>query len=405
MPSGALGAGAAAWRRPSVLLYVLSVAMAVALATSQALINNFAVERIGFNGVDIGFLQTVREIPGLLAVSVLLVLLVVREQALAYFSLAVLGLGTAITGFFPSIAGLYTVALIASVGFHYLEAIRQSLVFQWVDKSRAPETMGRIIGFTSFASLASFGGIWLLLRVAELDMKYVYLTGGAIAIAVALAAWALYPRYEGAVRQSRKLVLRSRYKLFYALIFLSGGRRQIISVFAPFLMVQRFGFDAATMTLMLLTNYAINVFLGANVGRLIVRWGERRALLVEYAALIGLFVAYAFVATPWLAVGLYILDNVLFAMAIAVRTYYQKIADPADMANSAGVSSTINHIAAVLLPAGLGFVWLTSPSAVFLIGAGFACCSLACAALVPHDPTPGNEIAWGRRSAAATPAE
>jgi predicted MFS family arabinose efflux permease len=396
----------AVWRRPSVLLYVLSVAMAVSLATSQALINNFAVERIGFNGVDIGFLQTVREIPGLLAFTVLFVLLIVREQALAYLTLILLGIGTAVTGLFPSHAGLYTVALVASVGFHYLEAIRQSLVFQWVDKTRAPETMGRIIAFNSFASLASFGAIWLLLRAVGLDMKFVYMAGGAIAIAIAICAWTLYPRYEAEVRQSRKIVLRARYRLFYALIFLSGGRRQIISVFAPFLMVQRFGFDAATMTLMLLVNYGINVFLGANVGRLIIRWGERRALLLEYTALIGLFVAYAFVTTAWIAVGLYVLDNVLFAMAIAIRTYYQKIADPADMSNSSGVSSTINHIAAVFLPAGLGFIWLTSPSAVFLIGAGFACCSLACAVLVPRDPAPGNEVAWlGRRRVQATPAE
>jgi predicted MFS family arabinose efflux permease len=395
----------ASWRRPSVLLYVLSIAMAIATSTSHALINNFAVERIGFNGVDIGFLQTVREIPGLLAFTVLFVLLIVREQTLGYMTLILLGIGTAVTGLFPTHVGLYVTALIASVGFHYFEAIRQSLVFQWVDKARAPEAMGRIIAFNSFASLASFGAIFLLLSTVGLDMKFVYVAGGVVTIAIAAAAWSLYPRYEGKVRQSRKIVLRPRYSLFYALIFLSGGRRQIISVFAPFLMVQKFGFDAAAMTAMLLVNYAINVFLGANVGRLIIRWGERRALLLEYTALIGLFVAYAFVSHPWVAVGLFVIDNVLFALAIAIRTYYQKIADPADMANSSGVSSTINHIAAVFLPAALGFVWLTSPSAVFLIGAGFACCSLACAMLVPASPAPGNEVVWLRRRAQATPAE
>jgi predicted MFS family arabinose efflux permease len=236
-------------------------------------------------------------------------------------------------------------------------------------------------------------------------MTGVYLIGGLAAAAIAAAAWALYPRYEGAVSQSKSLLLRPRYSLFYALVFLSGARRLIITVFAAFLMVEKFGYSAADMTLMLLVNYAINVFLGANVGRLIIRWGERRALLCEYSGVIFIFIAYAFVESAWIAVGLFVLDNVLFAMSIATRTYFQKIADPADMANTASVSSTINHIAAVCLPAVLGIVWLTSPQAVFLIGAGFAIVSLACGFLVPRHPAPGNEWNLFPRRPVATPAE
>jgi predicted MFS family arabinose efflux permease len=279
------------------------------------------------------------------------------------------------------------------------------VVFQWIDRRRAPEVMGRILAVASFASLATFGAIYLLLRVAGLDMTGVYLVGGLAAAAIAAAAWALYPRYEGAVRQSKSLVLRQRYALFYTLVFLSGARRLIITVFAAFLMVEKFGYSAADMTLMLLVNYAINVFLGANVGRLIIHWGERRALLCEYSGVVFIFIAYAFVESAWLAVGLFVLDNVLFAMSIATRTYFQKIADPADMANTAGVSSTINHIAAVFLPAALGIVWLTSPQAVFLIGAGFAVVSLACGFLVPRHPAPGNEWNLFPRRPVATPAE
>ena len=49
-------------------------------------------------------------------------------------------------------------------------------------------------------------------------------------------------------------------------------------------------------------------------------------------------------------VALFILDHVFFAMAIAIKIYFQKIADPADMAKLAGVNSTINHLAAVFRP-------------------------------------------------------
>ena len=85
-----------------------------------------------------------------------------------------------------------------------------------------------------------------------------------------------------------------------------------------------------------------------------------------------------------------------FAFAIAIKTYLQKIADPADLASTAGVSFTINHIAAVVIPAVLGIVWITSPSAVFLVGTAFALCSLILSQNVPRKPEEGNEVIWGR---------
>ena len=104
------------------------------------------------------------------------------------------------------------------------------------------------------------------------------------------------------------------------------------------------------------------------------------------------FVAYALVESGTVAAVLYVVDHLFFALAIAMRTYFQKIADPADIAATAGVSFTINHIAAVLLPAAYGLLWLVSPALVFLSGALLATMSLALSILVPHDPREGNEV-------------
>ena len=78
-----------------------------------------------------------------------------------------------------------------------------------------------------------------------------------------------------------------------------------------------------------------------------------------------------------------------------MRTYFQKIADPADIASTAGVAFTINHIAAVLLPALYGLLWLVSPALVFLSGAVLATMSLVLAILVPRHPEPGREVWLG----------
>ena len=141
----------------------------------------------------------------------------------------------------------------------------------------------------------------------------------------------------------------------------------------------------------------INVFMAPRIGRLIGRWGERNSLIFEYCGLILVFTAYAFVENPAVAAGLYVVDHLFFALAIAIKTYFQKIADPADIAATAGVSFTINHIAAVFLPVGLGFVWLASPSAVFLTGSALATISLLLSFNVPTAPAPGNEVQFGRR--------
>ncbi len=379
------------WRRPEALLLLMGLVMPIAFSTWLALLNNFAIERAAFTGVEIGILQSLREVPGFLAFTVVFALLLVREQTLGLLSLCLLGLGVAITGYFPTVVGLYLTTVAMSIGFHYHEAIRQSLALQWLDKDKAPAFFGNMIAVGAFASLITYGAIYLGLDLAGMDMTWIYAIGGGLALALAIFGWVVFPRFPQKVEQRKHLVLRRRYWLYYALIFMQGARRQIFVVFAGFLMVEKFGFDAAAISLMFLFNTGVNIFLAPFVGHLIARWGERRALTVEYVGLIAVFSAYAFVELAWIGVALYILDHAFFAINIAIRTYFQKIADPADIASTTGVSFTINHIAAVVLPVAYGFVWLVSPAAVFLTGAALAVLSLVLSRLIPDDPRPGNE--------------
>ena len=84
-------------------------------------------------------------------------------------------------------------------------------------------------------------------------------------------------------------------------------------------------------------NYAFNFLFAERIGKWIGRIGERKALTLEYVGLIGVFVSYGLVEDSRVAAALYIIDHMFFAMAIAMKTYFQKIADPKDMAASAGV--------------------------------------------------------------------
>ncbi len=389
------------WRRPEMLLFLMAAAMPVSFGVWQALLNNFAIEQAAFSGVEIGILQSLREIPGFLAFAAILLLLVLREQTLALTSLVLLGLGTALTGFFPSEVGLYCTTVLMSLGFHYYETINQSLSLQWFEKEHAAHKMGQMVAIGSFAGLVAFGLVWLTLDILQIEMQTVYLLGGGVTMAIALFCWMAFPHFPEKVEQHKKLILRKRYWLYYALTFMGGARRQIFVVFAGFLMVEKFGFSAADISIMFLANGALNMFFAPRIGKLIGQWGERKALTLEYIGLIIVFSAYAFVSNPWIAVGLYIIDHLLFSMAIAQKTYFQKIGDPKDMAPTAGVAFSINHIAAVVLPAAYGLLWIISPAAVFLTGAAMGAVSLLLARLVPRHPEPGREVAWGSRNTAA----
>lgn len=387
------------WRRPLTLLFVMAAAMPLSFAVWSALLNNFVIEAAGFTGVEIGWLHSVREIPGFLAIGVIAVLLVMREQVLAVVSLVLLGAATAVTAWFPSFGGLLFMTLLSSIGFHYYETVNQSLQQQWLTKAEAPRALGWIVAVGSGASLVAYLLLVLTWRTFDLSYNFVYMTAGLATVALALFCHFAYPRFE-AHPQRKTMVLRRRYWLYYALQFLAGARRQIFVVFAAFMLVERFGLTVDQITLLYIVNFLANMVAAPAMGRALGRYGERNVMLFEYAGLTLVFLAYG--GLYWFGWGLlvaavlYILDQLFFALHFSLKTYFQKIADPADIAPTAAVAFTINHIAAVFLPAMLGYLWVTSPASVFVFAAGISGTAFALSRLVPRHPEPGSETILSR---------
>ncbi|MFK7743531.1 MAG: MFS transporter [Roseobacter sp.] len=395
------------WRRPIALLFLMALAMPIAFNTWSALLNNFVIEAANFDGSDIGLLHTVREIPGFLAVGVIAIIIFVREQVLGLVSLILLGVATAVTAWFPSMGGILTITMLSSIGFHYYETVNQSLQLQWLSKQEAPQMLGWLLSAGSAATLVAYLTIMALWNTLGLSFNTVYMVGGSITVVIAVFALLAYPQFEAPNPQLKKMVLRKRYWLYYALQFMSGARRQIFVVFAGFMMVEKFGYDVHEITLLYLINLVINMIVAPFLGRAVGYFGERRTLGFEYIGLVLVFLSYGGVYyLGWgvaVAATLYVLDHIFFGLALALKTYFQKIADPGDIAPTAAVAFTINHIAAVFLPVSLGLLWLWSPAAVFFLAAGMAAISFSLAMLIPRHPEKGNETIFAR--ALAAPAE
>jgi hypothetical protein len=382
------------FQRPEVFLYLFSAAVPLSFATWQALINNFAIEQVSFTGVEIGILQSLREIPGFIAFGVIFLLLLMREQTVAFLALIALGIGAAMTGFLPTVMGLYFTTVLMSMGYHYAETIQQSLTLQLIDKYRLPVVMGRQIAIGAFTGLFAFAMLYLLVDMLDLGYRLIYLLAGGATVAIAILMVIKFPHFKGEAEQHKKMIIRKRYWLYYLLTFLSGARRQIFVVFAGFLMVEKFHFSVGDMSILFLVNGVLTIYLAPRIGRLVSYWGERRTLTLEYIGLIIIFSCYAIVDSAAFACLLYILDHIFFAMAIALKSYIKKIADPADIAATAGVSFSINHIAAVILPFVLGLLWIVSPPMVFLTGTAIAVMSLILSQMVPGSPERGMETIY-----------
>ena len=382
-------------KEPFGLLILLAMAMPIAFSTWVALLNNFVIEVSDFSGVEIGWLQSVREIPGFLAVCVIFILFYISEQRLAYISLALLAVAVAVTALFPSFQGLILTTLISSIGFHYYETVNQSLQLQWLKKETAPSSIGWIVAAGSGSAFFVYIAIIVLWLNLNFNYFFIYFCAGALCLLIVVFCYFYYPQFNFGQKQRLSIVLKRRYWVYYTLQFFSGARRQIFVVFASFMMVEKYGFDVHQITLLLLTNFLINIFMAPLIGRFIENFGERLSLIVEYFGLMIIFLLYAglyyFDWSYVVASVLFIADHMFFGLAFAMKTYFQKIADAEDFAPTAAVAFTINHISAVFLPVLLGYIWIYNNSAVFYLAAILSFISLIVALLIPRFPSKGNE--------------
>ncbi|MDD5287210.1 MAG: MFS transporter [Desulfuromonadaceae bacterium] len=361
-------------------LAILTAASMVGLQGYTILLNNYAVETVHLEGLQVGLIQSVREIPGFLALTAIYVMMVIREHRLAALSIALLGFGVALTGLFPSFNGLAVTTLIMSLGFHYYETVNQSLTLQYFSTHQSPLVMGKLRSLAAITSIISAAFIWCLGFV--MGYTGIFLVVGGVVFLAGLWATFQDPTHADIPPQKLRMFLKRRYWLYYMLTFMSGARRQIYMVFSMFLLVKVFHFSVQEITVLFIINNVINWIINPMIGRAINAFGERALCTVEYIGVIMVFLTYAYASSKWVVAGMYILDYILFNFAVAIRTYFQKIADPEDIAPSSAVGFTINHIAAVFLPALGGYLWMINYRIPFIMGALLGVVSLILAQFI-----------------------
>ncbi len=384
-------------RRTLIFLIFSNFLLYFGFQVWRTMINNFAVEEIGIGPASIGWLQALREVPGLMGFLLGFLALFVSEVRVMALSVILLGTGILLTGQANDIPFLFISAVVMSFGFHFFIPCNDGVILMAIEKERTPKTLGQLRSLGAIAALT--GTVMVYLLAGRWGYRSLFsVVGGVIALS-GLFLLPLRGTQEG-LPQRRQVVLRRRYWLYYVLAFLMGSRRHIFTTFAIFLLVRDHGISVQTTATLFIINSVVNVYALQLVGKLVGRLGERLMLSIAFSALGFVFLGYAFVAYLPVLFVLFVLDNILFGFNLALTTYFQKIAiTQEEITSNLAVQQSINHIAAIVMPMIGGTAWeLFGSQAPFLAGVGIALVSLVLVQLmrVPAE-RPSVAVASGTR--------
>jgi MFS family permease len=348
--------------------------MGLAFNVWQTTFNNFAVEELHVTAAQMGVIQSVREIPGFLGFGMGLLALLVPELSLASLSLVLTGLGLIAMSFSTNATTLLIYTFIFSIGFHGFTPAQSSVALVFSERREAPRLLGRLGSVSAVAAVIATAFVFFAVR--PLGFKWVMIAAGA-----AVAIGGLIALYTGKGAQGRgirqQMVWRKRYWLFYTLTFLLGSRRHIFSTFAIFLLVRNYGVTTQTTAIIFLVSSLLATQTARLQGRLLGHVGEKPVLTAYFIAIALVCVGYAYVSALPVLYVLFVGDSILSGFDIGINSYFHKIAPPTEVTANMSMSQTINHVAALFVPAIGGLIWDRFGSeATFLFGVGVAAACL-----------------------------
>jgi len=338
---------------------------------------NFFKDAMGTDPLKMGALESMREVPGLIAALMAGAVVALAESRVAVIGLAITGAGIAVTGMATGYWPLVGVTVFWSIGFHLWSTVSPSMVLALSSKLESGRRMGQMRSIGSIATIVALGLAAIAARSPWKPPYGVYFgVGGVCIVAAAVLAAFLSPAVSHGARE--RFIFRREYGLYYWLMFLEGCRRQIFSIFALFTLITVYQAPLELILAISFLNAILTTVTSPRMGKYIDRVGERKPLTIYAAGIILIFLGYATIPNAiWLYV-LYVVDNVLFTFSIGFNTYLHRIVRPGETTPCLAMGTTMNHVAAVSLPVIGAYIWKASGNyqIPFAIGVGLAILAL-----------------------------
>jgi MFS family permease len=366
------------WRLLSSAVFLFGFGFAV----YGAVFINFITDKLGVQPLQMGTLESSREIPGLLAVGIAAVAARFAETRIAALCLCFSAAGVAATGFVHNYAELVVVTVFWSIFMHQWFTSSSAIPLALSAGQEGGRHLGRMGAVGASGTILAF----LIVRLLAGHVPYstFFVTS---AIFIFAGGVCLLPMSGASTTHNRpRLLFRREYGLYYGLTLLEGFRRQIFSTFALFALVQQWHVPLPQIDTLMLLNAVASFAVASPVGRLIDRIGERRCMTFYYIAIALTFAGYALVQHILVLEVLWVVDSILFSFGVGITTYLNRIVRPGELMPSLAMGQTMNHIAAVLIPVVGGLLWKQFGYHVpFWCGVGAALISLFITqSVLPH---------------------
>ncbi len=376
------------WTRFTLLTFLFSFGFAVYGGVFQ----NFLKDVLNADALQLGQLESYREIPGLLAALTAGTLVALAETRIAGLGLIITGIGIALSGRAHSFPPLIVITVFWSIGFHLWATMQSAITLTLSRGLHGGKNLGRMSAVGAGATLSALGFAWVMsFTLKHNQYQPFFIIGGSCISVSGLICLSLSQHASGTGARA-SIIFRKEYGLYYLLTFLEGCRRQIFSIFASFALILVYHVPLNKMLLLQLVNSVLITITAPAIGKLVDKKGERGPLTFYSIGLIVVFLGYATTHTVNALYALFLIDNVLFSFGVGFTTYLNRIARPGELTPSLSMGVTMSHIAAVTVPVGGAWLWLhyKNYQVPFWVGVFFACVSLIANHWLPKDPRPAT---------------
>ncbi len=363
----------AEWNKDFKLLAAATCGVGIFFGIQLTLFNNFIVDQFGIEPHELGTLEALREVPGLL--NVLMVALLIRRSppVMGCVMLVIMGLGLMAYGGVTNVFTLAVVSFVWSIGFHGWLPLGQSMALRFSPPGNKGKWLGQLRSVESIAWLTAIGAC--LLTFQTLRYQGLFFLAGAITVLGGIGL--MWATRQGTLVEEKGFVFKRRYGVYYALNFLQGFRKQMFITFAIFALVKVHGMPVETTMILMLINQVLVALTGPLMGQMVDNWGERKMLSASYIGLALVFFGYAVIQDRPTLYVLFCIDNLIFFGGIALTTYIYKITPEKDLKPTLSMGVTMNHIAAVIAPLVGGVAWYyLGYQVIFFSGSALAIISL-----------------------------
>jgi predicted MFS family arabinose efflux permease len=398
-------------KKAMFLLAFASAFVGIYYGFSDSILANYFREAYGVGAAQRGLIELPRELPGIVSLFVISALSFLRDIRIAIVAQVFGAIGMMALGLWHPTFGVMLVFLfIYSLGLHMYIPLGDSIPLSFAKQGNMGRTLGRLnsvrMAAMMLVGIATFLGFRYGVFTFEAPVA-VFIICAVCFIAIAVILFILYKTVGDPSQSAEKprLVWHKAYMRYYVICALYGGRKQIMIVFSPWVLIELLDFRADTMSILGVIGAFIGIFFIPAVGHMIDRLGTKKVMIFEAACFIVVYAAYGFL-TNWITgnvvvltgiamlfiYALFIVDRMSVQFSIVRSIYMKSIAlTPEDVTPSLSTGMAIDHVVAIVGSFVCGIIWERfGPEYVFIIASVLSLSNMLVAAGIKRQIADGK---------------